>query len=134
MTRTSVWTRFFASVAASVMVNADVGASCATTAPGDRVFGGGFALYTLTVNNYLAWCSVSENSGPPSSASTITNSFPDYSTVAIRGDPVSATFVWGYWDGTDSGNNDTNQDSAVTMCSDRSVFACCPLPPSTTCP
>jgi hypothetical protein len=112
---------------------ADVAAACAPSA-GDRVFGGGFDQYALTINNYLAWCSVSENGGSPSSLATIVNSFADYTAVALHGAPVSGIFVWGYWTNTDVAGNDTNQDALVTMCSDRSVQVCCPLPPSTTCP
>ena len=136
MKRTRVLTMFLASLSAMAMLEAGVaGANCATTVPGDRVFGGGFDVYTLTVNNYLAWCTVSENSGAPSGAVTITNSFADYMTVALHGNPASPTFVWGYWDGTDAGTHDTSQDSAVTMCSDRSVLACCPFAtsPNTPC-
>ena len=93
----------------------------------DEIFAGGFdpTTFTLAITNYLAWCSISEN-GSPFSPSM---SFPRGSVVALHGDAVNGTFVWGYWTGTDAdtGSNDTQKDATVTMSSDRSVLACCPF-------
>ena len=99
--------------------------------PNDTIFANGFEAFTLTINNYLAWCSLTED-GVAYSASKL---FSEGAVVALHGDPVSATFVWGYWTGTDAGGIDHSQDAKVTMSSDRSVLACCPFAssPNTPC-
>jgi hypothetical protein len=100
----------------------------------------GGATYTLSVDNYLVWCSV-EADGVPlvfSRSNEVTSvDFPAGSVVTLSGDALSG-FVWGYWTGTDgdTGAFDRNMVTTVTMDGDKSVLACCPFPPpaSQTCP
>jgi hypothetical protein len=104
------------------------------SAPGTPDAAGG-QTFTLTINNYLAWCSITEEGAPY----MMTMSFPEGTVVDLHGAPLAA-FVWGYWTGTDgdvgSPTFDRDQDTTVTMTSDKSVLACCPFPPpaSQTCP
>ena len=80
-------------------------ANAVVVAPSDRIFADGFELFTLTINNYLAWCSVSVNGGAASSAATISQAFPPGTLVPLHGDAANASFVWGYWTGTDAGGH-----------------------------
>ena len=108
-------------------------AGMAATSVDDRIFRSAFELYTLTVTNYLMWCSVIIDGDQPSSAASITKDYPDGSLALLHADP-NPPFVWGYWIGTDrdtSGTGDTLQDAAVTMSADRTVLACCPISGST---
>lgn len=99
----------------------------------EEIFVNGFELFTLTIDNFLSWCSISVGGDVPSIAATISKTFSQGSVVTLQGAPTTG-FVWGYWTGTDAGGNDTNQTTQVTMSSDRGVFACCPFPTSSTCP
>jgi len=98
-------------------------------ASSDTIFTSRFEQYTLAINNYLAWCTVSVNGGAPNSAAQISVALPDSSVAVLHGDAVSATFIWGYWTGTegDLGGGDHNHDATVTMSSDKNVLACCPF-------
>ncbi len=92
------------------------------------------ATFTLTINDYLNWCGITENG----SAYSATKSFPNGTVVNLNGTALSG-FVWGYWTGTDgdkSAAHDKNQMTTATMSSDKTVLACCPFPPpaSQTCP
>jgi len=107
-----------------------------TTATGGAAGSGatdaGPVMYTLTLTNYLAWCTVTENSA----TSTATMSFAPGTVVDLNA-TANLGFVWGYWTGTDgdtTASHDKNMTTTVTMTSDKSVLACCPLPPSQTCP
>lgn len=95
----------------------------------DEIFGNGFEQYTLTITNYLSWCSVAVDGNPPSTNGMIILDFPSGAVVPLHGEPASVEFVWGYWTGTDGDvvNNDPNQDTTVTMNADRNVLACCPF-------
>lgn len=103
------------------------------TGGSDTIFVYGFEDYVLTIDNFLAWCSVSVNS-----AATTPNPPPTPFTpgavVSLFGQPVSQNFIWGYWSGTDVPGHDGNQTSTVTMTSDRTVFVCCPFTNGTGCP
>jgi len=103
----------------------------------DEIFASKFERYTLTISNYLGWCSVSINSGAPSSGLTISDSFADGTVVPVHGAPAENIYIWGYWTGTDAdqGSHDTNADTLVTMGADRGVGACCPFAatPEATC-
>ena len=102
----------------------------------EKIFANGFESFTLAIDNFASWCSVSVDGGVASSASSISNSFPEGKVVSLHAGPISDIFVWGYWTGTDAdfGANDTNQTTEVTMSADRYVFACCPFPAIGTCP
>ena len=98
----------------------------------------GPVLYTLTVQNYLDWCDVTENGTVyPVSAPPVMSFAPG---TVVNVNAVAATgFVWGYWTGTDGDTtsaHDTSMTTAVTMTSNRTILACCPFPPpaSQTCP
>lgn len=97
----------------------------------DVIFANGFESFTLTINNYLAWCSINED-GVAYSAS---KSFSEGTLVLLQGTPANPLVVWGYWTGTDAGGIDYSMNASVRMSSDRSVFACCPLAasPNTPC-
>ena len=96
--------------------------------------------YTLTIQNYLDWCNVTENGtayDPPAEPPAM--SFPAGTVVHLMGDATSATFVWGYWVGTDGdtgASHDTNMTTTVTMKANTIVQACCPFTtaPTTPCP
>ena len=83
---------------------------------------------TLTLTNYLSWCSVAIDDGAPSSAGSVTRAYLPGEVVSLTGAPLKG-FVWGYWTGTDAdqGSNDPNSQTTVTMTSDKSVLACCPF-------
>jgi hypothetical protein len=91
--------------------------------------------FTLSINDYLAWCSVTEQGATYATSMTL----PKGTVVNLDAMPASATFVWGYWTGTDGDTtaaHDTNMMTTVTMSADKSLVACCPFPPpaSQTCP
>jgi len=97
----------------------------------DEIFRDGFAIFTLTIDNYLAWCTVSEN-GAAYSASA---DFHDGTVVQLRATP-NVGFAWGYFFGADSPTStDIGQDhyNSATMTSDRNVQACCPSTVGGTC-
>ncbi len=105
------------------------------TADTDEIFPGGFEqLFTLSISNYIDWCSISVNNGPAAADDPVV-SFEKGRTIALHGDTSNASyFVWGFWTGTDAGGDDTNMDATVTMSSDRDVTVCCPDVGSSTCP
>ena len=97
---------------------------------GDEIFPNGFeAPFTLTINNDFAWCNVTIDGGSPDSSPTITASIFPGIVAQLHADPLLG-FIWGFWSGTDDGDNFTMQDTTVTMTSDRSVEVCCPIPPA----
>jgi hypothetical protein len=98
------------------------------------------AMVTLTIDNYLAWCSVQIESQAPSAALTQQITVPRDTVVHLKGMPANAAFVWGYWTGTDgaaggaAGGKDTNKSATVTMSADKNVGACCPTTADPTAP
>jgi len=99
---------------------------------------GGAVTYTLTVQNYLDWCDVTENGTAYPAAVPPAMSFAPGTVVHLSAAPNSI-FVWGYWTGTDGdtgAGHDTGMTTTVTMTSDKTVVACCPDPPpaAPTCP
>ena len=112
-------------------------ATCAGLPVSDRIFATGYEAYTLTVDNYLSWCTVGVNGGTSSTAASTAFSFPDnQGPIPLHGAPAPG-FIWGHWIGTDfdTGQGDTLQDSRITMyCSDRIVKVCCPFPGGSGCP
>jgi len=113
-------------------------ANVAAQSANDEIFAGGFeTIFTLSISNYLDWCTISVDGA--TSATTIPDtSYREGTVVTLAGAPASATFVWGYWTGTDGDttpSHDTSMTTSVTMSSDRSVLACCPINGgSQTCP
>jgi hypothetical protein len=105
----------------------DYVATISAAAAGDEIFANGLESVTLTINNFLAWCSVSENGVVDPSGNVYANSFPQGTQVFLHSEPSSSFFVWRYWTGIDPGGDVTSKDAVVTMSSDRSVLACCPL-------
>lgn len=103
------------------------------TGGSDTIFVYGFEDYVLTIDNYLAWCSVSVNNAA-ATANPPPTPFTPGTVVPLFGQPVSATFIWGYWRFTDVPGHDINQNTTVTMTSDRTVFVCCPFTNGTGCP
>ena len=99
----------------------------------DTIFANGFENFTLTIDNYLAWCSVSVDGGV-ATANPPPAQFPSGAVVPLFGQPVSALFIWGYWRFTDVLGHDTSQNTSVAMTSDRTVFVCCPFTDGSGCP
>jgi hypothetical protein len=101
----------------------------------DPIFASRFEQYVLTIDDYLAWCSVSVDGGVPTTTPPPAF-FHDGSVIPLQAQPASVQFVWGYWTGTDGdhGTNDPSATTTVTMSSDKNVFACCPFSGQTTCP
>jgi hypothetical protein len=109
------------------------GPTSAAALPGDEIFPNGFeAPFTLTITNDLQWCNVTIDGGLPDSSLTIMASIFPGIVAQLHADPVSP-FIWGFWNGTDDGDGYTQQDTTVTMSSDRSVEVCCPIPGNATC-
>lgn len=94
---------------------------------------------TLTVQNYLSWCTVAVNGGGSSAAATQTLTVQPGTVVNVSGDKASATFVWGYWVGTagdTTAAHDTAKMTTVTVNANKTIQACCPfaVAPNTPCP
>jgi hypothetical protein len=109
--------------------------SAALAGDGENIFNDGFESggttaweYALTIENYLAWCSVIVDDAPASTASQIIVHFQPGAVAQLHADPLPA-FVWGYWVGTDgdAGSHDLSQTTTATMTSDKLIQACCPI-------
>ena len=102
----------------------------------DEIFGDGFEiLFTLTINNFEAWCVVSVD-GSSYAPAIPAASYRIGTVVDLSAQPATMEFVWGYWTGTDGDTgpaHDHSQNTTVTMTADKSVLACCPFSGSTTC-
>lgn len=112
------------------------GATTDASDSGDAASDGGV---TLTVQNYLSWCTVAVNGGGSSTAATQTLDVQPGTVVNLSGDLASATFVWGYWVGTTGDTtaaHDTAKTTTVTVNANKTIQACCPLAaaPNTPCP
>jgi hypothetical protein len=104
---------------------------------GDAATDGGGV--TLTVQNYLSWCTVAVNGGGSSTAATQTLTVQPGTVVNVSGDLSSPTFVWGYWVGTagdTAAAHDTAKMTTVTVNANKTIQACCPFAaaPNTPCP
>ena len=114
-----------------------------STGTGGRNGSGGGAtdgplLYTLTVQNYLDWCEVTENGTAYGPSVPPVMSFASGTVVNLNATAATG-FVWGYWTGTDGDTasaHDKSMSTTVTMTSNKTILACCPLPPpaAQTCP
>ena len=89
----------------------------------------GAAAFTLTVRDYLNWCSVKVNGGTASTADPQTYSFGPDASVALHGESAAdASFYWGYWQGPGiaDGGQDPAQDVTMQITGNVTVHACCP--------
>ena len=104
---------------------------------GDEIFSDGFeVLVTLTVDDYLGWCTVAVGSLAPSASQTLSLTERLGSIVNVDAQP-NVGFIWGYWTGTDgdtSAAHDRNESTMVTMTADKTVLACCPFAAEPMCP
>jgi hypothetical protein len=90
-------------------------------------------MVTLTIKNYLAWCTVTVNGGTANTMATQTYQLAPNSSVTAQGDTKNAgSFYWGYWGnvgpdgGLSAGGQDTSKSIAFTITSDLTLEACCP--------
>ena len=109
---------FFLAVVLAVLTCC--GSPAMPSAAGDSPDGG---CCVLSIDNYLNWCSITENGVPFSSSET----FDAGTVVNLEAAPL-AGFVWGYWTGTDgaTGGEDLHMSTTVTMNASKAVLACCP--------
>jgi len=92
--------------------------------------GEGGTTFTLKVEDYLSWCTVSINGGTGSITATQSLTFSPGTVVNLMADKASSTFEWGYWVGTagdTTSAHDTAMGTTVTMSGDKTVQACCPF-------
>jgi len=104
--------------------------------------GGGGGEVTLTVMNFLSWCSVTINGGTASSGPSVTASVAAGSTATIVATPASSMFQIGAdpWlgvtqdnggaaPGTDNGTGTSETTTAtVVVTGNQCVSVCCQLP------
>jgi hypothetical protein len=111
-------------------------------ATGGRVGSGGAtdasvdapATVTLTVTDYLSWCTITVGSNVPYATASKTFDVPVGTVVHLTATP-NASLTWAYWTGTDNtdGGKDSNTQTTVTMNADKTVLACCPPNTSFSC-
>jgi hypothetical protein len=104
---------------------------------------GGGSDVTLTVMNFMSWCSVTVNAGPSSSSSSVTASVAAGSTAMIVATPASSSFQIGAdpWFGVTqddggaapgmdngTGTSETTTATVVVVTGNRCVSVCCQLP------
>ena len=80
----------------------------------DAIFANRFENFTLAIDNLLAWCSVSVDGGV-ATANPPPTQFPSGTVVPQFGQPVSSTFMRGYWRFTDVPGHDASQNTTVTI-------------------
>lgn len=129
----------------------DAEAGSAGSADAHAEGGEGAAAATLTVLNFLSWCSVSINGSTPSTNATVTASVVPGSTAMIVATPASSAFqigaepwfgVMGSTDGgpaagVDNGSGTTETSTAmVDVTGNQCVSVCCQEPSNspTPCP
>jgi List-Bact-rpt repeat protein len=122
----------------SLSVAAGCGSSTGGATGGQDGAADGPVLYTLTVQNYLDWCDVSENGTAYAATVPPVMSFAAGTVVNLNATAATG-FVWGYWTGTDgdaTSAHDKSMATTVTMTSNKTIVACCPFPPpaTQTCP
>jgi hypothetical protein len=103
---------------------------------------GGGGDVTLTVMNFMSWCSVTINGGPSSSSSSVTASVAAGSTATIVATPASSSFQIGAdpWfgvtqesggaaPGMDHGTGTSETTTATVIATgNQCVSVCCELP------
>lgn len=94
---------------------------------------GAAAQVTLTVHDYLNWCTVTVNGGTASTSDPQTYSFAPGTSVSAHGDTANASaFYWGYWGnvaadgGLSDGGEDLGKTVTFTITHDMTINACCP--------
>ena len=108
----------------------DTGTDATPTDSSTDASDGGSGNFTLTINDYLNWCSVRVNGGDASTADPQTFQFPPDASVSLQGDTAnSGAFYWGYWQSANigDGGKDTSKDASVVMNGNVNVLACCPV-------
>jgi hypothetical protein len=117
-------------------------AGTSDAASADESTDAGTTTATLTVMNFLSWCSVTVNGGAASAAASMTTAVADGSTATIVAMPASSSFEIGAdpWfgvtenaggaaAGTDNGTGATETTTAtVVITGDHCVSVCCELP------
>lgn len=111
--------------------------SSSTTNPSDT--------FSLTVNNFLSWCSLSvtapANTTLPSGATAASNKLTvaKNAVVSLHGEPTTG-FIWapsvgkGGWSGEiDAGQNTIGKNINVTMSGNKTIGVCCPFPDGSGC-
>jgi hypothetical protein len=95
--------------------------------------GDGAVQLTLTINDYISWCSVTVNGGTPSTGNPQTYMFAPNTMVTVHGDTAnSSAFYWGYWGnvapdgGLADGGEDLGKTVSFTITRDMTLNACCP--------
>lgn len=104
---------------------------------GDAGGDGASGTVTLTINNYLNWCTVSVNGGTTTTMDPISVPVAPNTVVNLHADTAGSSFVWGYWLGVDGdGGHDTNMNATATVTKNMTIQACCPTTaaPTTPCP
>jgi List-Bact-rpt repeat protein len=85
--------------------------------------------FSLRLLNYITWCTVQVNGAPVADMTSQTLTFAPGTQVQLNATP-DATFMWGYWRGTDGDVGapgfDPNMATMVTMNANKTVQACCP--------
>jgi hypothetical protein len=98
---------------------------------------------TLTVKNYLSWCSVSVAGAAPSTGASQMIGVTQGQVVTLKASPASASFILGDWHHTDgdTGGGDPGtvsgaQSTAIVTIATASscVWVCCPFTNGTGCP
>lgn len=92
--------------------------------------------FTLRFTNALNWCDLTVDGTKFVASAPLDKSYAKDTVVHLHAAPTSATFIWGYWTGTDAvtgTTHDTAQDATVTMSADKTVYVCCPFPNGTGC-
>jgi hypothetical protein len=128
--RAAAWIAGALSLAACDSYGSSYGKTYADAAPAasDGAPGSGFRL---TIDNVLDWCDITVDGTVYRKTSPPPRSYPAGTIVHLGGAPTSATFIWGYWTGTDAAASPTAKDpsttATVTMSADRTIKACCPF-------
>jgi hypothetical protein len=94
-------------------------------------------MVTLTVENYLSWCSVTIENGAASTSASQTVMVPAGTVVHVNAVKASNVFVFGYWFGTDGDTtaaHDTNMMTTATVTTNKTIQACCPFASAPTTP
>lgn len=98
---------------------------------GQGANGDGAVTYTLIMQNYFNWCTVTEQGTDEGTVTPVTMTFPAGTVVNLHADTASAgTFFWAYWVGTDGDTtaaHDTEMTTKVTMTQNKTIQACCPV-------
>ena len=98
----------------------------------------GTTTFTLKISNVLNWCDITDEGTKSTATSPPDKSYAAGTVVHLSAGPTSASFIWGYWTGTDGAaagapHHDTSPTTTVIMSADKTVTACCPFTNGTGC-